>query len=367
MVLAAVLGYIAGCCLILKKNPICYTGYLLLFAMMLMLHSNHFNQDGLALEEKFETAEVVHAVHDEMLELVLHFFVWRLFNLFTECTAAASYHIVSAAAGVAFFHVLAGFTRKHIRNNQLLFLLLVTGSGYLQLFYGDVENYTILAFSLMWYLTSSVNLIIEGGRSLLPSILLGIGMCLHLEAGFLLPAHILLSFLRFRKEPLHLLLSSAMPVILTVICMTVLDLAGVLPMENLWKYSHASAHGGNIQSVLPPLSRAYYTEIANLTLLLFPLVSVLPLYLLSEKALRKPDIQFLTSATGVLFLLLLGWKASLGVFNDWNLFAIIGYTGNLTVVYAYFKSCRPERKLAIPFLTCSLLNTFCWIWRNHAV
>jgi len=346
-----------------------------MFALVfILLRTNTLNQDGSDLLWKIP-ADVerigVHVVHDEMLELVIHSLFWRLL-LLAEGSAGVSlsYRIVSVLSGVVFVNLLADFCRTHIKSHRFFFMVSVLSGGYILLFFGDVENYSMTAAMVMWYiLVSSRALAAPSGSArhlYSASILLGTAMCFHLQAVLLVPSLVYLAFRTSPRSWKAILPPVLIPFLITGLCMLILDLTGILPLEHLWIYSHATAHGGDIGSVLPPLSKPYYLEMLNLMVLLFPSVVLLPFVPALAEGNRAPIVSFLSVALCPLLLLPLGWKAALGVLNDWNLYAIVAVPGSVLVWYVITEQQDIKKGWLMPFVFISFLSTFMWIWQNHA-
>lgn len=267
-----------------------------------------------------------------------------------------------------FMVLLVKYTKENIQSNQLLFILLVSCGGFIQLFFGDVENYSITAVLVMWYFLEAARTLNGKASLVTASLILGLAMCFHLETGFLLPSLAYMIYkLRKIEKPAFSFMIMMIPIAMTGVCMALFHLSGMLPMENLWLYSHATAHGGNIASVLPPLTLPYYLEMLNLLILLFPSVLLLPLGLIYAKGNASRIIGFLITATGFLLLLPLTWKAALGVLNDWNLYAIVAIPASILVwsLITQRIESRKQKYLLVNMLAFSMLNTFSWVVKNH--
>lgn len=112
------------------------------------------------------------------------------------------------------------------------------------------------------------------------------------------------------------------------------------------------------------MSIAYYLEMLNLLVLLFPSILLLPLIPFVKK-LNDFDI-FLLIACCFLMLLPIAWKAALGVLNDWNLYAMIAIPVSLFVWFNLLQLAERKQKiLIIVMLMFSMLNTFSWVVNNH--
>jgi len=371
-ILALAGSFIVGCIMLLRNDHWRITGVILILLTMFVFKSNTMNPDGKDLLWKIP-ADVdrvgAHVVHDEMLELYIHSVFWNVLNEFGDTGVALSYQILSVFSGLLFMLLLVKYAKENIESERLLFVLLVSSGGFMQLFFGDVENYSITIVIVMWYFLMAARVMNAKTSVINAAFILGLAMCFHLEAGFLLPSLVYLVYKApNREKPLFSLMLMMIPFVMVGICMLLFHLSGILPWENLWLYSHATAHRGNISSVLPPLSIPYYLEMLNLLILLFPSVLLLPLGMILRKTfLRKIDAFFIT-ATGFLMLLPLAWKASLGVQNNWNLYAIVAIPGSILAWSLWMQKVKGEgrRYLLIIMLAFSMLNTFSWLVKNHA-
>jgi hypothetical protein len=364
--------FIFGCFLLLRNDRWRIVGGITILFTLFVFRSNTMNQDGQDLLWKIP-ADVnrvgAHVVHDEMLELCVHSLFWSTLNELGNFSVGLSYQILSASSGLVFMLLLFKYAKENINSNQLLFLVLVSSGGFIQLFFGDVENYSITASIVMWYFLVASRVFKGRSSAITAAVILGLAMCFHLEAGFLVPslAYLLVKSSSEEKPCLHRFFPIMLiPFVLVLLCMLILNWLGILPLENLWLYSHASAHGGNIASIIPPLTVPYYLEILNLLILLFPSFLLIPFAIATVK-LDRIDGFFIT-ATGFLMLLPLAWRASLGVLNDWNLFAILAIPGSILVWSLLVQKAdnRKYKYMLITLLAFSMLNTFSWVVKNHA-
>ncbi len=361
-----------SCFLLLRSKLWRIAGLLLIFSVMFFFKSNTPNQDGQDLLWKIPTdvdRVGAHVVHDEMLELYVHSVFWNLANKLYDLSVASSYQILSVLSGTVFMLLLSRYTRETINSGKLLFMLLVSSGGFIQLFFGDVENYSITAVLVIWYLLVGTRVVKRGTSSWMAALILGLAMCFHLEAGFLLPSLAYLAqvgSLDKKQQMLRVAKTLLIPLAMVLLCVMIFDWLGMLPLENLWLYSHATAHGGDLASVIPPMTVPYYLEMFNLLILLFPAILMLPFVLVFKK-LSKVNV-FLLIATGFLMLLPLAWKAALGVLNDWNLYAMLAIPGSILVWSLAVRDIDSDRSKYIltTVLVFSLLNTFSWVLKNHA-
>ena len=149
------------------------------------------NPDGALFPMKFMVdvpAKGFHVTHDEMWELYIHSKFWLYTNDYFGWSVARSYQVLSCAAGAVFVFLLLTCCRRLLPQHWPLAFLACVSGGYMQLFFGDVENYTLMTTVVMGYFLASVRAIDAGMSIVHPAILLALALTFHLEAGFLLPS-----------------------------------------------------------------------------------------------------------------------------------------------------------------------------------
>ena len=307
-----------------EVRPVVRIGLTVLAVLIfLLLRSNSPNPDGVSYVEKFERdvpLHGAHVTHDEMWEFYLHSRFWFYTNAGFGWSVERSYQVLSCLAGGVFVFLLLTYCPRLLPRSPLLAALFCVAGGYVQLFFGDVENYTLTTAWLMGYFLASA-LFLEGKRSvLLPSLVLAAAMSFHLLAGFLLPSLAYLWLVAWRRGWRRPVFYSFVGLALTVGGTALFLHFHGLPLDEIWS-SHALAHGGNYASVLVRPSVRYYWRMLNLAFLLVPVWVLVPLLLLRGRSWwDSTAIHLLVGSLGML-ILVLGWRAALGIYNDWNLFA----------------------------------------------
>lgn len=351
------------------------TIYLVIFAVVLtsvffLLRNNFLNLDGQTFEASFQRdvpSRGAHVTHDEMWELYLHSRFWFYTNQYLGWDVAFSYQVLSSLAGGVFVVLLLLFSRRAFPENPLgLFLITVSG-GYMQLFFGDVENYTLTAVLVLAYLFSSFLYITGRQNIVVPSTILATALTFHLLAGFFLPSLTYLFYLELKRRRLRsLILGLVIPVL--VVCATLLFFHfNGLPIRNLYWHSHAFGHGGNIVQMLARPSLLYYGSLLNLLFLLVPAsMLLLPLVLFKRIELCSFNIHLIIATLSMLAFMF-SWRAILGVYNDWNLFAIVAIPISLLVGYNLLrvKDMKLKSEILIPMTSMFFLHSLSWIVSNH--
>jgi hypothetical protein len=338
-------------------------------AWIFFLFRNEFiNQDG----EKFIRKFVVsipdmgyHASHDEMWELYLHSRVWDYANRFLGWSVAYSYQVVSSIAGGMFVFLLIYFS-KYFKGRAIYFSLGVLSSGFMQLFFGDVENYTLVSVLLFYYFFVSKGYI-EGKYSfILPVITLATAITFHLLAGWLLPSLLILFWQAYKRREYREMAYSIFFSMLILGSTLIFFHYNGLTMDQLFNNSHALGHGGTVRMLVTP-SFAHYWQIANMLFLLFPaILFFIPMFL--YKRIRLTTYQLFLSISSLCMLLLMFiWNPMLGVYQDWNLFApgmiplaILFWSNFVNIENLKFRA-----QIYVGTILLSALHSYAWIISNH--
>jgi hypothetical protein len=336
------------------------------------LRSNYLNTDGNDLTTKFQASVPTlgaHVTHDEMWELYLHSRFWLFMNQHFGWSVIFSYQVLSCAAGGVLVFAMLKFSRFLHQENALALFLLFCSGAFMQLFFGDAENYTLAMVWMVLYFFSAA-LYLAGKQSLLvPSALLAVAMTFHLQAGFLLPSLAYLYYRELRqKGDLNIIKGALLMAVIILLTFYFFDRHN-LPIANLFQHSHAFGIFNRPGKYLPVLSISYYWQQANLALLLFPGIILLPILLIFRRIQLTPFNIFLLIASSILILYQLLWRAQLGVYNDWNLYAIVGVTLALLVWHNLVGARNLRHKPALFILLFGIFatHTMAWIISNHLI
>ncbi|MCK4461803.1 MAG: hypothetical protein KAW46_08350, partial [candidate division Zixibacteria bacterium] len=113
----------------------------------------HFLGDGYTLLSSLATDQATAMKIREYGESLLHIWLENLIGGDGQAAALLSYQIISIAAGLLFVIVTALFASKLFERtaDRVLFLLGVCTGGYMLLFFGYVENYSLFVLSVLVY------------------------------------------------------------------------------------------------------------------------------------------------------------------------------------------------------------------------
>jgi hypothetical protein len=362
--------------LVRVRGAICSRKFLLIFVALsftcvfFLLRNNFINYDGRAFTEKFHRdlpTKGAHVTHDEMWELYLHSRFWLYTNRYLGWSVTFSYQVLSCVAGGIFVFVLLCFCRKLLPGNPLGLFLIIASGGFMQLFFGDVENYTITAVLILSYVYSAHEHLRNGLHLVVPSLILAAAMTFHLLAGFLLPSLAYLYYLEMKKGRFKGLAVSASSFILILGLTLLFFHFHNLPIRNLYWHSHAFGHGGNFLRMFKKPSIYYHVRVVNLLILLAP-VFILTVPLLFFGAIEWNRFNIFL-AISCLFMIgyMFTWEARLGVYNDWNMYANAAIPISIFAGFNIMTYGREEwkQKALVPLVLLFYIHSYTWIVSNH--
>jgi hypothetical protein len=336
------------------------------------LRTNFVNPDALGFPEKFK-ADVpllgAHLKHDELLELLIHSKFWQATNAWFGWSVRLSYQVLSSLAGGIFVFTLLKLAEAIAPTRRWLFVALVASGGFMQLFFGEFENYTLVNTCLLIYVLCAYRFLQGRVTLVVPAAVMALAMTFHLLAGWLLPSLLVLAFYSLRSRPARELWSAVGAFFAVLVAVVVFaKVAYGLPISAIYYGTHAMGHGGNVAGHFFGTSYEYYVDIFNLLFLLFPGTPVLVALLASRRLRWEPFSVFLGAMAASVLLFLVSWRALIGVYNDWNLFAVVGLVLSLFCWHLCLQdeaiASRP-RLLGVMALTFGL-HSYGWILYNHS-
>ena len=339
------------------------------FPVFFLLRTHVLNPDGAMFARKFE-ADVprvgAHLTHDEVLELFLHSRVWYYTHQWWGWSVVFSYQVVSCLAGALFVYGLLRLAPRLAPARTWLFLIGAVSGGYMQLFFGDVENYTVSAAIVVFYVLAAHRYLSGEVGLHVPSAILAVAMCFHLETGWLLPSWLYLAWVeRSRPGSNAVARSAALGLAIGAATLAYFHFHG-LPIWRL--HSSQTGLAFRMQVVFAvgmPLE--YYLDQLNLLLLLCPAVALaVPLFVWHRHE-RDRFAVFLAIAAASMVSMQVVWKAQLGVREDWNLYAI----GGMLATFAIWRAAAsaavtvPLRFISAGIAAVACFHTYAWILSNH--
>jgi hypothetical protein len=299
------------------------------------------------------------------------------------------YATISILCGVVFVYVLLTFTarlgRSRAERATLAGLLLTTGS--MELFFGYVENYTIISLGLLITLFLAWRALRGEVRLLWPMLAFALTNAFHPSTVFLWPAMgVLVWFCRRRLSwPGGLATQVILPPLLVGV--------GVLALmehggHGLSALLGADRPGGGDAMWFVPLfavttewqrytmfSAAHLLDWANLHFLLapfgLPLLALLAAYRRLYTASAEREYAYFLGAFAAAYVLFTWlWNADYGMQKDWDLFAPSAFVYALLVGYLLVRALPDQEELrqgGLFVVAVSLLHTAAWVFANTHV
>jgi len=338
--------------------------------LFFLLRTNWLNGDGSMFAPKFERDVPLvgaHLSHDELLELFLHSRVWYYTHRWWGWSVVYSYQVVSCVAGCIFLYVLVRAARRLAPERTWLFLGGVLSGGYMQLFFGDVENYTITAVLVLVYVVAACRFL-AGERPLwVPALALAIAMCFHLEAAWLLPSAVYLGVVSRSRtgDARDAWRSLALGASVVAAVFVFFQFYGLPLIRFFSSYAGQALRMKDVFAIGMP--RSYYIDELTVLLRLCPGIALLLPALVGSRWRIDETTRFLALAAASMLLIQIVWKSQLGVFEDWNLYAAGGLSTAIVVWrYASAAAATPVMRIAAAVVVAvGSLRTYAWIVANH--
>lgn len=319
---------------------------------MFWLASNRqHNPDGSMFEEKFVAAAGhggAFTTYDEMLEFYLHSRLWAVVNPLWGWDVTTTYRVVSCLAGGAAVFVGLGLVRRFPPTRGPLVVAGLFAGGWVLVFFGDVENYTLTNVMVLGYLVTALRFLDDEQSPLWPvGVLLGIAVAFHLQALTLAPSLLVLAGIAVRRDRHRDAVAALAAVpLLPAAVIAWLAIHG-LPSSGL-ATSQITADGGDWSRYIAPADGRYFWLQWQLLVLLVPALLVR-----GVAATGLARTVFLAVAAGGPLLMVALWRAQLGIYEDWNLYAIVAQPIGLLVFGGLAGQSRLARQA--PWLTALIV------------
>ncbi|HKQ59563.1 MAG TPA: tetratricopeptide repeat protein [Candidatus Eisenbacteria bacterium] len=316
------------------------------------------------------------------LTFVLHQWFYGLTRgLFANAAPAevarATVGLSSALCGALFVPVAWGLSRELAGERSAVALTFVTilAQGYVQLFFGYVENYTFNALVLGAYLLTALRFVRGSAPLALPAMALAINVGLDLSAVLLVPSFMVLLVIGLRRSPGRALRDVAIMAVVVVAIAALM--ARIQPGYSLIATAYGIvhqalfAHGDQARSLAYMFSWEHVRDFKNAQMLIGPAAAFLFVAGLVWVAISRalPAATAFVLAVGVVALggAWVTTDLGLGYPRDWDLFAPSGLA--LTAAglgIALSGAWRPDalRRWLLVLAAVSLFHTVPWIAVN---
>ena len=316
--------------------------------------------------------------YDEPLELFLHSITYRALHTALDASVEHAYALLSVlAGGLAWLAVVRFWRRVEPRPAARgVALLLFASTASNQLFFGYVENYTLVAAASLFYVLVAERTLAGALPPTVAAFVLGAAASLHILAGWL---GLSLLWLWWTTRPRRasvlaaMIAAGATPLLITVAALTALG----VPLASLTethlaalKFIFLIAPDSPIY-VYPAFSLEHWKDIANQWLLVSlpsTLAALAALRIAGRSfAWRDPLVGFLAMGSLGLHLFAATWNAEIGAYQDWDLFASMGLIDALLGARMLLLASRDSRVVlaaGLPVAALGLALTAAFIWSN---
>lgn len=342
------------------------------------------------------------------LDVFIHARLWQLAQRWLGWPDPIPvYWIVSTLAGVAFVWITLGLAAWLGRNRAERMLLagLVLTLGTMQLFFGYIENYSLMTVGVLLYAWLALAALRGKTALIWPAAALALTHAFHPSTIILAPSLLYLAGLLIDRRPAQRHRGQALTpaadrtprkggiswqqAVLSIAVPYVLVFAGVVALltaghHGLDALLGADFPGGGDRQWFVPLfevttrwqhytmfSWAHLLDIANQQLMSAPLIwpSLILVALLAWRTLPRDDQTFRLLAFMALsyLLLTLTWNPDYGGQRDWDLFSPAAVPATLLLAYVLPRA-LPERRALCwagwALVVAQALHTGAWIYQN---
>jgi len=321
---------------------------------------------------------------DEPLDLWVHSAAYRALHRAFGGSVEQTYALTSALAGSGFVLVMLALWGRMTADpdRRAVGLGLVLTAGTVQLFFGYLENYTLVAAAAMLYVFLAHRYLSGRGSIFWPGLVLGLALSFHVLAGWLLPSLLYLWWTgradgegaRRLRRLVSMFVGLVIPVAATLACSAQLGVhigkafgaTHLAHMKFLFLLDESYRY-----YQYPFLSARHLNDALN-QILLTSLPGVMALGFVGlfgrgSLDLRDRTVRFLGLVTVFLQVFALTWNPDLGAYRDWDLFSLMGLAYALWGGYALVNVLTPRervRSVGLVLVVLSAVMTGSWVVSN---
>lgn len=329
-----------------------------------VLRTGFINSDGLFNMVSLQSGlKIMH--HDEMLSTIMITKIWESGIAGVRPEDSIALFSVFWGAVYVFVTVLTG--GRLVGRRWPLFLCLSLSCGFIQMFAGDVEFYSMVAALLSLFFLSALEHTRGKISVVFPGIVLLLAIFSHLLAGWIIPAYLYLLYRCIRENKVgDVWLTLGAIAVIAALLFILVSSAG-LPIHWLTR-SHAmgSADKSTFDMLATP-SLHYHAAVLNVLFLVFPFWGFFVLLNVFRRYERNSFNAVMTVSTGMLLILAMVWNLGLGPYFDWNLIASVGIPASVLLWGTILKGSWQKGMKAVvtAALLTGALHSWTWIVGNH--
>jgi tetratricopeptide (TPR) repeat protein len=333
--------------------------------------SVHLLGDGYLYLRELEKSVWNHALRADRAPLTF-WLVRKVHDSGAGGSAEGAYRLISYLAGGIYLLLvpqLADVMGETRRQKNLVVGMMITG-GFMQLFFGYVENYALLLPGMLAFLLSGLQVL----RGRLPvafsAALLGVLIPLHFFSVGLLPSLLVLGLIagkETRGRVVNLVSVLVVPLV-SIGCFTLIDFDMWSYVSNLGKAHFLSVFAEpDFYQPYRLLSPHHFLDTLNILVLAAP-AAAMGLALLRWRSLdRSPVHFFLLSSVALPLLLVFLANPEIGAFRDWDVLSLPAIPLSVYVAYRLVGEIKDQRILirtALVVCGTAALHTMLWVGIN---
>ncbi len=322
-----------------------------------------------------------YVTYDEIWTHFVHSLAYKFLHVLFDWSVDKAYALVSSLCGIAALMIIIRFWRNNTRefSKQTAGISFCLSMGATQLFFGYLENYSIVVSIILLYILLAQLTLENRLHPAWPALALSTGICFHVLAGWLLPSLLYLWFAGIRlkstrqniKDLILITLAIVAPIGSTFIFFFFI---GVSPTEikntHLWALKFIflldESYGGFQYKMF---SLSHLGAVIN-QVMISGLPGVLTIFVLFLKRKRigieDKFLQFLIVSVFFLQIFAATWNPDLGAYKDWDLFAVTGIGYTILGSYLFIKNLNNDevRRWGLVIAAISFTLSGSWVVGN---
>ncbi|UCE18425.1 MAG: tetratricopeptide repeat protein [Gemmatimonadota bacterium] len=322
----------------------------------------------------------------EPLDSHIHYLVYNALHSAFGWTSDRTYALVSCLIGSLFVVALVPFSSVLVKDisRRVFIFCAVLLMGSVQLFFGYVEDYTLVLFLLLIYIFVSVFYLQKRCSLFFPAFVLSLAVCTHTSAIIFVPSLLYLFIYevkkgKSRKRSLLSLGEVACGIALPIVLLLIHVEHVGFSLDHFKKEFTAGSHILPFLAVKDDpnafrygiLSLTHLSNITNEIILVAPVGLLLGFSLLFRggelRRKNNPVSIFLLWLAVLALVYIFFLKPDKGASRDWDLFAICSIPWTLCVAYLFAMSSIGKEKflrMGLILLCVGFFHTFPWIVVN---
>ncbi|MCP4567572.1 MAG: tetratricopeptide repeat protein [FCB group bacterium] len=313
-------------------------------------------------------------------EVVIHLWFMKTFGSMTSESVRLIYQMISFASGAILVTVLTYYTRQITANrfSYYSFIALNLLTANMILYFGYVENYSIVAMVLTVFMISSIASLRNNKKSAIPVITYSIALFLHTISLVFLPALVVYVFLTFFGGSIRDFVVRHTKILLSLMSIGFIAVySGVRLWAPLfWKMAFLPPLGDRFTlDNYYLLSPSHIVDYLNLLVMIVPVSLVVGVVILFARQKPKTDNSdsvklFLWVATIFGLLAAFVIEPKMGMARDWDLMSIMLIGAGISGIYIWFDRFQCVRwfKPASVMLCLLSLSVFIpWLTLHNSV